>query len=259
MTNEELAQAIQQGEQLSPQLWEQTKLFIFRAANSYFARLGARCTASGITVEDLCQEGYLALVDAVRGFDGRFGFLAYLKYPLLTHFNGLCGIRQRRKDALTYAGSLDEVLPGTEDYTLADTIPDPMAAEAFLDAEEALFIADLRRDLDAAISGLGEQEATVIRCKHLEGCKMSDIAATLGVSYSRCTAIEHKALGRLRGRAGAVLQGYRDIISSYGYRGSLASFRHTHTSSTERAVLTIEERYGDIMRDVEGLRRNSVT
>jgi len=258
MTNEELAQAIQQGEQLFPQLWEQTKLFIYRAANSYFRRMESRCTASGVTVEDLCQEGYLALVDAVRAYDGEYKLLTYLKYPLLNHFNALVGYRTRRRDGLNNCASLDDTLPGTDDLTVGDTIPDPMAAEAFLDAEETLFIADLRRDLDTAISGLGEQEATVIRCKHLEGCKMSDIAATLGVSYTRCTAIEHKALGRLRGRAGAVLQGYRDIISSYGYRGSLASWRHTHTSSTERAVLTIEERYGDIMRDVEGLRRNSV-
>ena len=242
MTNEELAQAIQQGEQLFPQLWEQTRLFIFQAANSYFRRLEARCTASGVTVEDLCQEGYLALVDAVTAYDGEYKLLTWLKYPLLNHFNALVGYRQRNMAPLNRAQSLDAELPGTEGFTIADTIPDPMAAEAFLDAEEALFIADLRRDLERVIDTLTPARAEAVRGTFFEGLTLAQLAAKSTVGPEQIRQRRAQGLRDLRKyHCRQWLMGYREHILEGIYKGSLSGFKHSHTSSTERAALKLYE------------------
>ncbi len=76
MTNEELAVRIKAGIDTADnmlQLWQQTRRFIRRIASRY---VGAA------ELEDLEQEGYLALYDAVDGYrpDLGFKFLTYAEY-----------------------------------------------------------------------------------------------------------------------------------------------------------------------------------
>ncbi len=76
MTNEQLAARIKAGIDTSEnmlQLWQQMKGFIHKIAMHY----------QGIAdVDDLDQEGYLALYDAVDGYDAESGykFITYAKY-----------------------------------------------------------------------------------------------------------------------------------------------------------------------------------
>ena len=76
MTNEELAIRIKAGIDTADnmlQLWQQTRRFIRRIASRY---VGAA------ELEDLEQEGYLALYDAVDGYRPDLGckFLTYAEY-----------------------------------------------------------------------------------------------------------------------------------------------------------------------------------
>ena len=76
MTNEQLAICIQSGLDVSSnmlQLWQQTKGFIHSIAVRYQGQAD---------VEDLEQEGYLALYDAIDGFcpDRGYKFLTYAKH-----------------------------------------------------------------------------------------------------------------------------------------------------------------------------------
>lgn len=73
MTNEQLVICIKAGEDVSgnmAQLWEQTRRFIHTIAARYQGQA---------EIEDLEQEGYLALYDAVDGYDPAAGFL-FLTY-----------------------------------------------------------------------------------------------------------------------------------------------------------------------------------
>ena len=119
MSNEELTISIQSGDDtLFPQLWEQTRRFIYQAANRYYIRYEGRCIACGLTIEDLQQEAYFALMDAVRAWTPESGYklLTYLNYPLKNCFNGLCGLRVRKRDALDRCSSLDAPV-GDDDST----------------------------------------------------------------------------------------------------------------------------------------------
>ncbi len=70
MTNEELATAVQAGEADVLELWDQVRRFALRRAHRWAAAAGE---AAGITVEDLVQAGFLALLEAVAGWSADRG------------------------------------------------------------------------------------------------------------------------------------------------------------------------------------------
>ncbi len=78
MTNEELVAEIQAGHNEKDnlgQLWEQVQLFIRKQVQPF--------TGKG-DIDDLMQESYFAMVDAVNGFDASLGntFLTYLSWKV---------------------------------------------------------------------------------------------------------------------------------------------------------------------------------
>ena len=93
MTNEELAVQIQAGEREQlPELWEQVHRLLalmFRRLLSQSPDNHTRAVSAGITLEDLEQEGYFALLEAVDAYDPTSGykFTAYLKYPVMKRFS----------------------------------------------------------------------------------------------------------------------------------------------------------------------------
>ncbi len=120
MTNEELLK-----------LWGEVRPFAYKRAIRWAAALGER---SGATVEDLLQVAFLALVEAVEGYDPSSGvFLTWYGLKLKAAFTEATGQRtkRQREDPLLTALSLDA--PLTDDtgdpFTLADTIEDPAALE----------------------------------------------------------------------------------------------------------------------------------
>jgi DNA-directed RNA polymerase specialized sigma subunit len=70
MTNEELAIKIKAGElECAGQLWEQAKLLVCMLCNRFYGLHTDACRSAGVDADDLCQEGYFALMDAVDAYD----------------------------------------------------------------------------------------------------------------------------------------------------------------------------------------------
>lgn len=70
MSNEELTVLAQQGDREAiVDLWEQVKRLLYQLSRRFYRRYGIECCAQrGVTMADLEQECFLALLDAVRGF-----------------------------------------------------------------------------------------------------------------------------------------------------------------------------------------------
>ena len=132
MTNEALALAIQGGQNLYAELWEQMKRLIYQLVCIAYNKRAAQCSRAGVELEDLLQCGFLALYDAVKAYDPQTGYklLSFIQYPLKNHINALLG-RRGKADPLNGSASLDELMPGAEDLTLADSVEDDNAGEAF--------------------------------------------------------------------------------------------------------------------------------
>ena len=89
MTNEELAQAIQAGDaSLLTPLWEQVEKLIRLLANKCYIKWKSRCLSMGLTQDDLYQQGYFAVLDAIKYFNIEKGykFTTYLKANCQRYF-----------------------------------------------------------------------------------------------------------------------------------------------------------------------------
>lgn len=130
-TNEELAMAIKTGERdkLLP-LWDQVRRFAYQQARRW-----AAAGRGGITVEDLQQESFLALLDALERWRPDAGpFLSMYALRLKAAFTLATGQRTKRDrlDPLQDSTSLDAPLTDSEGdpLFLADVLPDQRAEAA---------------------------------------------------------------------------------------------------------------------------------
>ena len=245
MTNEELAQRIKAGEKdLIGQLWEQTeRLLRFLIERELVATDKAeRAEAAGVTREDLLQEAFFALMQAVEAYDPADGFTfgAFLKWPVKSVVNNALGIRTKkgREDPLASASSIDAPIGGEDDEPLltflADT-EDPIA-----EAEDRLFREELRKELERSLAELPEREAEVIRARYYEDQTIEQVGDRVGCSAERARQIEQEALDALRMKES--LQAYRDeIITRHAYHGGFQRWKDTRTSSVEAAAVKLAD------------------
>jgi len=248
MTNEEMAVEIRNGNnELISDLWSQTVgFFTMRASSIYLARKEL-CNSAGIERDDIFQLCFIALCDAVAAYKPASGYklLAYVNYPLKTHFNALCGIRSSKRDALNYCKSLDEAIGDNDDFTLLDTIADPNSEEAFVLVEEKVFQDELNIVIESSLVKLTKNRAAVLRGLFFDGKTGREIAADLGVSQQTINQSKYGGFGDLR-RDVRLRAISGEILISAAWSGTgLKAFNEAWSSSVERALESAERYEGD--------------
>ena len=197
MSNEELAQRIQQGERdLILPLWEQVQRYAHNRAYKWFRATNGR---GGQTVQDLEQEAFLALLEALEGWDEKAGkFLTWYDLRLKAAFTAATAQRTQRdrKDPLQDCLSLDTPLTDREGdpFTLGGTIPDPRAEEDM----EAVAERDLQAGVRRVVDSLSEEQRRVILLRYYHDMTREQTAQRLHLTRARAAAIESKALRLLR-------------------------------------------------------------
>ena len=190
MTNEELALQIRAGERGKiMELWAQVRRFALWRARRW-ARVGR-----GVTVDDLEQEAFIALLDALERWREADGpLLSVYALRLKAAFTAATGRRTQRDrlDPLDRALSLEAPVGDEDDtLTLADVIPDPQAAEAL----EGVGVWDT---LHRAVEGLPEGQREEIRRRYWLNQTTAEIAADTGVPEKEVRKLEAAALRALR-------------------------------------------------------------
>lgn len=282
MTNEQLVYEIQQGHDRKhnlEQLYNQNRGLIAKAARrlSVFAEM-----------DDLTQEGYIALQEAADQYDPKGGasFATYAFEHIyrslqnylrdnqhLIHFSAdmsakvmkykrisevyskttgepvtkeslavLLNVSHEQAAAIIQAArmtalrSLSAPVPGTEDMTLEDCVPDQ--TDQIGQLTDALSDQKVNRQLWECVEKLGKRKAKILREHYQERRTLSSIAEDVGVSPERIRQ-EHAAAIRSLRRMKAV----RKISEHYNfYFGTTAAlFRRTWTSQQEFYVMRLEE------------------
>ena len=150
MTNEQLAELIGQGgnEELLPLLWEKMRKLYIQWSGKYYTAHKNRCDLCGVSADDLRQEAYLSMLEAVKAYNSRTDehkdslFTSYCFYPFKNHAAELIGVRTQggRNEPLNRThSSLDEPLDygdGDTSATIGDIIPDQEAEQPFRDIEQ---------------------------------------------------------------------------------------------------------------------------
>ena len=156
----------------------------------------------------------------------------------------------QRQEPLCRCDSLDAPLDAEDDgsATRGDTVPDAAAEQAFNDADECLYTAQLHSALDDALALLDERQATVLRGRFYEGRTLESLAVQLGISRERVRQTESKAIRAMRfPRIQRKLEAYRENILSGGvYHGAGFTAWKERGSIEERIAERIEahtERY----------------
>lgn len=197
MTNEGLARRIQQGERdLLLQLWEQVQRYAHDRAYKWFRATNGR---GGQTVQDLEQEAFLALLEALEGWTETAGpFLPWYSLRLKAAFTAATAQRTQRDrfDPLESALSLDvPLLDGEDDlFTLADVVADPRAEQDM----EAVAERDLQAGVRRVVDSLPAEQRRVILLRYFHDMTREQTAQRLHLTKARAATIEAKALRLLR-------------------------------------------------------------
>lgn len=249
MTNEELAERIYSGQnELVGELYTQNRGIIYKYAKGYYNRHTERCNRCGIELDDLLNQSFFALPEAVTAYNENntkgHTFLAFLKYPLLKSYNELTGYRTKTgtKEPLNNCTSLDAPVSSTDEAD--DTCFGDLLADDAADFEDKLLTdITLSGVMDAVKKTLNNDKYfDVIKRHYILNMTQTAIAKELGCNGSNVRQIIVKSLRILRKPENKLMAAYRDEIIGASYHlGGLGRFHRTNQSSVEWAVLKMEK------------------
>ena len=231
------------------ELWNQVRDFVALMAIRRYIHV----TDTGVDVDDLIQQGYFAVLEAVRTYDpaGEYGFLSWLVRPLRTAFNDACGTRweRLRKDPIHYAESLDAPLDEDEDTTLTDFLQASDDVEE--DVVEKVFREQLHDAEERLLSRLSKAGADVVRSSYFAGEQIPSIAKRYHVDADTMQSRRSYYLMQLRQAArstpeGKELRRFIDDSTNFYYAVNPVGFARTHESAVEHLVLyrdRLEQKY----------------
>ena len=240
MTNEQLAWNVQNGNRAAlTELWGAVRPLLLSMAWKFYQKQGKeRCSSHGVTLEDLQQEAFFALYDAVQAYKPEKGYqlTTYLSRATENRFRACMGI-QGKADALNHADRLERPIPGDEEgREQGDSIPDEKA-------ETALFAVDERQErehfhnvLEQALGELSVVQSSILRHRFTQQHTRRQTAEALHITAEAVRREEARALQRLRGKP-TVLHLREEVLETAAYHGTgWFSWYYEQGSVEERIV-----------------------
>ena len=198
MDTNQIAAAVKSGQADVMTLWEAVRRFTHDRAYRWERALGSRC---GVTVDDLTQTGFLALLDTLETWKPEAGaFLTWYGLRLKSAFSEATGQRTSKRDPLQNCTSLDMPVAESEGdaLTLGDVLPDPAAEQAIEDIAGRDRRQRLQHALHRALQTLPETQRRAVVLRYFCGCTVEGTAARMGTTRAAASAAEQKALRLLR-------------------------------------------------------------
>lgn len=240
MTNEmsESAQLLQ---------WDSVKRLVYVVMKRYYSLFYERCRRMGLEMDDFMQEGFLAMRQAMEGYDeNRGSFQTLLIYRCRTRALRMIGIHneKHRKDPLVYAKPIDTPLPGTDDMSLGDILEDEQAGEEISQAADRVDNGLLHQALCDMVGSCPPYQRQVVACRYLEGCTAGQTAERLSITEQKAKQEEANAFRFLRHKPNQrrIRPWLDETRYSMGMRGTgLQTFKDTGESATERTAMRMME------------------
>lgn len=242
MTNEAIAKLIQEGnnDELIPLLWDKVKNLLYANARKFYAKYEPRFKACDVELQDIKQECYFVMLQAVKGYKSEQGhkFNSYLKYPLISAIYALLGNRTSKIEPLNICDSLDKEIQLEGDiFTLYDTLKDnavdieDSSCNSIGDTQAGLM---LWQEVDT----LPERQRDIIYAKYKDNKTLEQIGDNMSVSRSRVGQLQSKAFNSLRNN-----DKIKDIAGIYGldgykaYHSGLSAFKNKGFSNVEEIAI----------------------
>lgn len=200
MGTNQIAEAVQRGEAAPLALWEAVQRFSHDQAYRWYKATEGR---AGMVLEDFLQVSFLAVLDALEGWDPNKGaFITWYSLRLKNAFAEAAGQRTQREkcDPLQGYVSLDMPLTDSEGdaLTLGDMLPDPAAEQDLEAVAERDRLQRLHSALSQALLTLSEQQRQAVVLRHCYGLTLNETAARIGTTRAAAMTAEQKGLRLLR-------------------------------------------------------------
>ena len=240
MTNEQLAWNIQNGNRAAlAELWGAVRPLLLSMAWKFYQKQGKeRCSSHGVTLEDLQQETFFALCDAVQAYKPEKGYqlTTYLSRATENRFRACMGI-QGKADALNHADRLERPIPGDEEgREQGDILPDEEAEAALLAVDDQEEQAHFHNVLEQALGELSVVQSAVVRHRFTQKHTRQQTAQALHITPQEVRREEARSLQLLRGKP-AVLALRTDFLEGAAYHGTgWFSWYYEQGSVEERLV-----------------------
>lgn len=223
MGREQLVLVARQGDRWAlGKLFEELRSLLFSLAWRFYSRQGKeRCSSHGVTLEDLQQESFFALWDAVQAYRPEKGwqFTTYLNYATENRFRACMGIRGKR-EPLNTADRLDRPIPGDEEgREQGETIPDEKAEAALLAVDNQLEQSHFHNVLETALGELPVVQGAVLRHRFSHRYTRQQTAEALHITPQEVLRTEQKALQLLRGKP-SVQKLRAEFLEGAAYHGT---------------------------------------
>lgn len=249
LTATELAKLIKSGEvgtESYEELWLLLWGFTCKVAYTFYVRNEWRCNQCGIELNDLKQEAYIAMINALDDYpiECEYEFITYYGTHCKKLFYRLAKLTTAagRKDVGLKAVSISTPLKeGDSEATIEEMYADENAEKAFNDIVERDFQRECTQALDEALKRLPAKHSELIRYRYYENKTFPELAQLYGCHKSTLVQKQNRVLHRLRlDRKLRTL--YNDITESgYNAVGVNAWKNSKFTSATERTVLNLEK------------------
>lgn len=169
-------------------------------------KLAKKYARDDSSIEDLRQEGYIALIEALRTYDHTLSsFSTYLHRKINTYMLNWC----RKEKTFALSGpfssykyvSLDDPIGhdnsdgSIDSFNYNDTIQD---VGRDISPEDCLFSSDLGKSVKSGLSLLTENQKEAVHYLFWDEYSPSEIADEMGISRPRVTAIIKSALSNVR-------------------------------------------------------------
>ena len=241
MTNEELAELIQKTDSKTAkaEIWGQNKGIIYRLARSYYR------PNSPHTLEDLVQQGYFALLQAVKSYKREKGY----KFTSYLHFSFQCAIRGL--DMNTYI-SLDTPIgrDGEEkESTLVELIPDNSTLE---ELETALNLTAERQAIYNALGRLEPLQRDIIISIYFHGETLTSISRRLSRSIEAIRQRHQRILKELS-KDPELMELYQDTIKDKQLKSLSKSAERPDRVESRHALEEIERKQKRKEREIDFL------
>lgn len=223
MTNEQLAWNVQNGNRAAlTDLWGAVRPLLLSMAWKFYQKQGKeRCSSHGVTLEDLQQEAFFALYDAVQAYKPEKGYqlTTYLHYATENRFRACMGVLGKA-DALNHADRLERPIPGDEEgRKQGETLPDEEAEAALFAVDDRQEQAHFRNVLEQALGELSVVQEAVLRHRFTQRHTRQQTAQALHITPQEVRREEARALQLLRGKP-TVLCLRDEILETAAYHGT---------------------------------------
>ncbi len=226
------AAKVQQEKELKEKLYQKTYKLLCALCRKYFSYANKR----GYDSSDVLAAAWIGSEKAINVFEGEKGykFNTFLSYHVNNAVKDFLGLRSGTHKIDIRTTSIYAPISDTDNLTLADTIEDDGAAETFRKIEYFDYYGILYGELEK----LPTEIKNVLKQFYLQRMSVKEIAGVSGTEEKQIILIKNIGMRKLR-QSQRIKNAYR---KDFAYRHTgVNTFKSTHTSSTERAVLLLED------------------